>query len=281
MNENKTPSDASSHEGINRSAESSGVSVRAPPFYPQKPALWFHQLEAQFSLANITSDERKYAYVVGNLDPQYASEIDDIIESPPAVGKYTTIKAELIKRLSASKERKVKQLLMHEELGDRKPSQFYRHLLNLAGTGVPEEFLRTIWASRLPPSTQTIIAAQPRASLEEVAELADRIQDVVNPQVAAATPAPALLAPSRSDDLMVTQIAALTRQVEALTTRVERMSRSRGKSYTRSHHRSRSRSHSNYKKHPTCWYHFKFGDKASKCTQPCDYNAAGNSQGTR
>jgi hypothetical protein len=33
---------------------------------------------------------------------------------------------------------------MHEEMGDRKPSQFLRHLKSLAPE-VPDDFLRSIW----------------------------------------------------------------------------------------------------------------------------------------
>lgn len=161
-----------------------------PAFYPEKPALWFAQLESQFVLANISTDATKYHNALGHLDPIYAAEVEDIIIAPPATNKYERLKDELVKRLSASREKKVKQLLTHEELGDRKPSQFLRHLRNLAGPGVPEEFLKTIWTSRLPSGTQTIIASQQKASLEEVAELADRIHDLVppSPQLAAVHP---------------------------------------------------------------------------------------------
>lgn len=248
------------------------IGVRVPPFYPEKPALWFAQLESQFFLANVTTDATKYHYAISQLDPVYAAEVEDIISSPAGPNKYERLKAELIKRLSASREKKVKQLLIHEELGDRKPSQFLRHLQHLAGPDVPEEFLKTIWTSRLPRSTQSIIASQARASLEEVAELADKIHDVVppTPQVAAA----ALGTPGSSSELS-NQIAELNRQVQYLTTRVERMSRPRQRNYSHSHSRENShskRSQSNYKKFPLCWFHAKFGSDARKCVKPCDYS---------
>lgn len=244
------------------------VGVRVPPFYPEKPALWFAQLESQFALANITTDTTRFHYAMGQLDPIYAAEVEDIITAPPNVNKYERLKTELIKRLSASREKKVKQLLTHEELGDRKPSQFLRHLQHLAGPGVPEEFLRTLWTSRLPSSTQTIVASQPRATLEEVADLADRLQDIVpvSPQVAAAST-------SRENPAMVSQIAELTRQVQALSTRLDRMSRSTARNEPKNRNRSSSRrSQSNYRKFPLCWYHAKFGNKSNKCIKPCDYS---------
>ncbi|XP_022835663.1 uncharacterized protein LOC111363100 [Spodoptera litura] len=260
--------------------ESFRVGVRIPPFYPEKPELWFNQMEAQFMLANIRTDETKFFYVTGNLDSQYASEVEDIIAYPPTTGKYDKLKSELIKRLSASREKRVKQLLMHEELGDRKPSQFYRHLLNLAGPGVPEEFLRTIWTSRLPSSTQAIVAAsQSKMCLVELAELADAIHDVVGVQIASTAAVTATSSTSGGNTNM--EIAALTKQMEKLADKVERLSRSRGRSRSRISHRSKSkRSASNYQRSPFCWYHDKFGAKANKCIQPCDYKAE-NSRGGR
>lgn len=257
------------------------VGVRIPPFWPEKPSIWFAQIEGQFQISGITADVTKFYYVIGQLDQQYAAEVEDIITNPPATDKYSKLKTELIKRLSASREKKVKQLLIHEELGDRKPSQFLRHLQHLAGPGVPEDFLRTIWTSRLPNTTQTIIASQATASLETLADLADRIHDVVpsNPQVAAMSSTST--ASSSTMDALVQQVAALTKQVEALTAAQARRSRPRSRTPYRSRDRSNScRSQTSFQKHPICWYHSKHGSRAKKCIKPCNFNA-GNAPGGR
>lgn len=174
--------------------------------------------------------------------------------------------------------KKIRQLLTDEELGDRKPSQFLRHLKNLAGPGVPAEFLRTIWTSRLPTSTQSIIASQAKADLEEIAELADRIHDVVavTPQVATTS-----TTAGPSGIPMSSEIAQLTRQVQALSDKVDRISRHRSRGTTPNRKRGRSsvRSHSNYRRYPICWFHYKFADKARRCIKPCDYS--GNGEGSR
>ncbi|XP_068626212.1 uncharacterized protein [Battus philenor] len=190
------------------------VAVKVPPFYAAKPKLWFATLESQFVLANITSDATKYHHAVSQLEPQYAEIVENIVEGPAATNKYETLKNELIKRLSASRERQVQQLLHHEELGDSKPSQFLRRLKSLAGSGVPDDLLRTLWASRLPSSVQPIIASQAKMTLDEVAELADQVLDVVSPtsQVAGI---------SGTSSGGSTEIAALTRQVQTLTEKVD------------------------------------------------------------
>lgn len=246
------------------------VGVRVPPFWPEEPEIWFAQIEGQFAISGITNDATKFNYVIGHLDNQHSKEIKDIIVNPPAVNKYEKLKTELIRRLTASNEKKIQQLLMHEELGDRKPSQFLRHLKGLAGADVPDDFLKTIWISRLPHGIQTVLAGQPTASsLENLADLADRVNDL-----ASATPRVA----SVTDAVPSSLLSDLTREIAELRKQVQQMASSRNsRPHTRSSQRDRSssrqRSQSSYRKFPLCWYHCKFGDKAQKCTHPCDYKS--------
>lgn len=219
------------------SSEIFRVGPRVPPFWPEEPEIWFAQIEGQFAISKITLDATKFNYVIGQLDQQFSREVKDIIINPPATDKYEKLKTELIKRLSASHEKKVKQLLMHEELGDRKPSQFLRHLQSLAGPKVPDDFLKTIWTSRLPRSIQTVLAGKSATeSLEDLADLADRVHDIATPtpQVASTSHAN----PGSTYEAMAQEIAALRKQVEYLTTN-SRKSRSHSKNHGR---RSRSRS---------------------------------------
>lgn len=283
------PSSGQTSSGLGSSHTGTGpdlfrVGVRIPPFWPEKPGIWFAQIEGQFALSRITDDSTKFYYVISQLNYQYAAEVEDVITNPPKANRYEKLKSELIKRLSVSRENKVKQLLMHEELGDRKPSQFLRHLQNLAGPQIPEDFLRTIWASRLPGSMQAIIASQATQQLDTLADLADRIHNIVppSPQVAAASTSRA--SPSQESPLeaMAKQIAELTKQVSALSAQVSSRSRSQTRHDSHSRRRSPStRSHSSYRKFPVCWYHSKFGSQAKKCVRPCDYKStAGNAQGS-
>lgn len=246
------------------------VSVRVPPFWPEEPEIWFAQVEGQFSISGITSDITKFNYVIAHLDHQYSREIKDIIISPPATQKYEKLKTELIKRLSASNEKKIKQLLMHEELGDRKPSQFLRHLKGLAGVEIPDDFLKTIWTSRLPHGVQTVLAGQPAtAPLEDLADLADRVNDLASSSPSVASVSNALPGSLLSD--LTKEVAELRKQLQNLTT--NRNSRPRSRATKSGRNTSRQRSQSNYRKFPLCWYHSKFGDKASKCIRPCDFTS--------
>lgn len=101
------------------------ITARVPQFWPEEPEIWLA------AISGINSDITKFNYVIGQLDNKYSRRVIDNIINPPATDRYQKLKTELIKRLSASNERKLKQLLMHEELGDRKPSIFLRHLRSL------------------------------------------------------------------------------------------------------------------------------------------------------
>ncbi|XP_076230265.1 uncharacterized protein LOC143176071 [Nomia melanderi] len=247
------------------------VGIRAPPFWSSNPALWFHQLEAQFALNSITADSTKFYYVTSFLDMKCLQEVEDVIQNPPATGKYEKIKEELIRRLSRSQEQRIQQLLEHEEIGDRTPSQFLRHLRNLAGDiKVPENFLRTIWMNRLPASMRTILVTQMDASLDKMAELADKVNEFT-PIGRCAT-----IATDTRFEMLCEQMARLTQQVAELTKNNsttqhhKRSSTFRGR--RRWHHRSRSRSRSPSPSQPgVCWYHRRFGDKSTRCTTPCTY----------
>jgi len=62
------------------------VGIRVPPFWPEKPAVRFAQLEGQFALSNITQDAKKFYYVISQLDNKYAAEVEDVITNPQHTG---------------------------------------------------------------------------------------------------------------------------------------------------------------------------------------------------
>jgi hypothetical protein len=247
------------------------AAVRLPPFCPDRPGLWFAQAEAQFNLASVTSEKTKFNYVISQLEYRHAADVEDIIITPPADEPYTTLKAELVRRLSSSRDQRVRQLLTHEEMGDRKPSLFLRHLKSLA-PDVPDDFLRSIWSSRLPPHIQTILAGQAKDNLEYASQLADRIAEV------APLPITASIAQTPESASLLQKVEELSRQVAALSS---------GRTRHRSH--SRDRRKENDSPSPAngpadrshCWYHRRFGDEAKRCTPPCSYKRQGNGSDRR
>jgi hypothetical protein len=253
-------------------AQVSRVAVRLPPFWAERPTVWIAQAEAQFFLAGISNERTEFFDMISQLDQQYATEVEDIITSPPEKDPYTTLRAELVKRLSPSTEQRIHQLLTLEEMGDCKPPQFLRQLRSLA-PDLPDGFLRRIWDSRLPSNIWTVLTEQPKVDLVIAAPCADRIM------VAAPQPSLASVTPLPENSALRQQVEDL-RQVAALNTELNR-NRSRSSYGTpRTSSRNRRNSSSSPSRNEAassiCWYHRRFGALAQKCTQPCAYRQQGN-----
>lgn len=249
------------------------ISIRTPPFCKEKPALWFASLDSQFILNSITSELTKFHYAVSQLDITCTQEVEDVILNPPPAKPYTHLKATIIARFSESYEEKVRRLLEKEQIGDRRPSSFLRHLRSLAGASFPEKLLQTMWSNRLPRQVQIVLAAQRQQDLSDLAELADQLMEISanTPEVSAVSPQ----LPTSSD-----QLSALQQQVEQLTRTVAALATSRDRSLDRSQSGQRRRSRSRPRNTQLCFYHDRFGKKALKCTHPCTWSA-GQDQGNQ
>ena len=261
-------------------AHVSAVSVKLPPFWPSDPLLWFAQVEAQFRTRNITREDTKFWHVVGNLDHKHANEVRDLLLDPPTTTPYTALKAQLVDRLTSSAHQRVRQLLSDEPLGDRKPSQFLRHLQHLHGDArIDKSILTELFLQRLPASVRMVLATASSLSLEEQAKLADRVMDITTtnpttaPSVSTATvphSSPAHAGPNEIEQLRV-EIASLRAEVAQFSrSRPRYRSRSTSRSRTSSETRGRS---SSPQRSGHCYYHRRFGSAARNCQSPCTYSS--------
>ena len=231
----------------------SAVSIKLPSFWPADPAVWFLQVEAQFSLKGIAQQRTKFDHVIAVLAPEVATEVRDLILNPPDDAPYDLLKTALIKCTEASEQRKLQQLLTAEELGDRKPSQLLRRMQQLLGdAGPPPEgaFVRQLFLQRMPPSVRMVLAsASTTLTLPQLAEMADRILEVANPP----TVAPVTTSQSTVDLQQLSD--QLSRLISALDTTVKRTMEPQDRS-SRSSSRATSRRQSRASSPAgVCWYH--------------------------
>ena len=233
------------------------VNVKLPPYWASDPQVWFAQVEAQFSTRGITVQKTKFDHVVASLSPEIATEVRDLILTPPAEDPYDTLKAQLIKRTAASEQRRLQQLFNAEELGDRKPTQLLRRMQQLLGDkagSTDSSFVRELFLQCLPANVRMVLASTPETtSLEDLAQLADKIVEVTIPSVAAVHTIPNLNA---EVEQLRTEVTRLQEIVKSLS--------SRGRS---PRHRSGSPRPSS--DNTLCWYHQRFGDETRQCRPPC------------
>ncbi|KAK2578439.1 hypothetical protein KPH14_012567 [Odynerus spinipes] len=246
------------------------VAMKAVPFWTAKPKLWFLHMEALFEQSGVTSDTTKFNHVIGALDVTQLEVVEDLLINPPTENKYNRIKEELIKRLSASHEQQIRRLLEQEELGSRSSSQFLRHIRGLAGTSVQDEFLRTLWMSRLPASMRAILATQSSLTLDQLADSANKIHETIGASIQTVAQPASLPV----DDLKVA--------LNAIVTRLKRLeARPRSRSTSRRRKPSRSRERSVLGDSNDCWYHQRFGDNARRCRSPYSRRQQGNATDRR
>lgn len=256
--------------------EANKVSIKIPPFWSEKPEIWFLQVEAQFSINRITSEETKFNYLISQLEPKYIENIWDII-SDKGITKYTAAKSRLLDIFKESEDVKIKRLLTGVELGDYKPSQLLRKMQSLAGKDISDKVIRTLWLNKLPDSVKNILIVSEEC-LERVAVMADKMLEM--------NPNKSVFAVDGQDSKcatineLVAKIAQLEQQIATMS-----VSQYRGRSrspYRRNQSRNRSRSRRRYDpKGKYCYYHFRFGQQClpEKCKQPCSWKSSENSNG--
>ena len=215
-------------------ARVSAVSVKLPPFWPDKAVLWFAQAEAQFLLRNITADKTKFAHVMTMLDSKTAEFAMDIIQAPPEDDAYGALKTRLTGAYAISDDEKAERLLDMNGIGDKTPSQCLSGMLMLVPDGQEPGFLfRKIFLRQLPVEIQTHLAQTTKtgtkaADLRELALEADKYFASTGSRI------------SSVSDMSVAEDP----NVNAVSNR------------------------------RFCFYHAKFGEKATKCRQPCDFKTS-------
>lgn len=245
------------------------TNVRFPPFWRNKPNLWFLQIEGLMRKAKITRDNLKLEELVCNLDADIMSIIEDILEGPPEEQNYQKAKERIIRIFSDSEESKVRTLLQGLTLGDSKPSELLRKMRSLAGGEITEDFLKNMWVQRLPTDMQQILTVNP-GTLNNMAEQADKIADIsVQLNISAVSAS----ATQKSDGF-----AQIKKRMDEFAQTLLKIQKQLGQR-TRSVSRGRSATptrNANEKKSSLCYFHKKFGDKATKCKDPCDFSLSGN-----
>ena len=246
--------------------------VKLPPFWPSDPAVWFAQVEAHFATRRITSQRTRFDYVVASLSPEIATGIRDLILKPPDTNPYDVLKEQLIKRTAASAQRRFQQLFSSEELGDRKPTQLLRRMQQLLGDHAEVtdgSFIRELFLQRLPSNVRMVLAStSATTSLEELAELADKIVEVATPTIAATT------TPQPFSQLL-TELEQLRTEVRQLQRSVKTLSHNR-RGRSTSHSRPSSPAPPSAGNSSMCWYHQTYGEAARKCNSPCSYTVPSN-----
>lgn len=246
------------------------VSIKIPPFWAEDPNIWFIKVESQFITCGITQDETKFHHIVAALDGKILQQVTEAVMNPPPGDKYKNLKQQLIQCFSDSEQKKLQKLLSLMELGDNKPSNLLNQLRALANNKVGEEMLKSLWMHRLPSHVNAILQAS-NVPLQELAILADRIIECGQfSQISATNSRSNANTSDSSPDS--TELGRLQASINELTRQFQQFSSSGNSSRRRDSTPSRSRqrdSTPSSSRGNICWYHERFGPKATKCKEFC------------
>ncbi|GBN21598.1 Transposon Tf2-11 polyprotein [Araneus ventricosus] len=244
------------------------VSVKIPPFWIDKPEIWFYQVEAQFKISGITAEETKFNYLISQLDPKFVENVWDIIRSDSQT-KYTDSKTRLLNLFKESENARIQRLITGINLDDLKPSQLLQKLRSVATSDVSENLIKTLWLGKLPDSIKNILIVS-KEDTDSLAIMADKICDM--------SPKTEIYSTSyehNSSNELLDRVKNLEQQISALFIRTAARPRTRNNNYFRNRSRSRSnRRHDFNPKGKLCYFHFRFGTKCfpEKCQPPCSWN---------
>ncbi|XP_047032027.1 uncharacterized protein LOC124643514 [Helicoverpa zea] len=247
------------------------VQSRLLPFWREYPRMWFIQFEAVVEPQK-TSDENKYRYVLGQLQPTDLQHVTDIVIKPPETKKYEAIKQRLLSVYEQSEVKNFKNLISGLELGNQKPSQLLRRMRELGGNMITEDGIKIEWMNHLPPQMRVVLSVNTDSSLDMLAAMADKMMEYSESANIAAVSSSQPDSAAVNQKIMSAQIQVLSKQLENLTLEISEL-RSRGRPNHRRYQRSRSRSKSTarhqHDPNRVCYYHYRFGDQARRCVSPC------------
>ncbi|XP_044573963.1 uncharacterized protein LOC123258151 [Drosophila ananassae] len=233
------------------------VAVKIPPFWTEHPELWLSQIEAQFVLAGITTDDTIFNTILASIEAPVLARIADAIVNQPGTGKYENLKSCILERFCESEQKKIQKLISETDLGDKRPTQLLNELNALAANKVDETFLKALWLQRLPTQVQAILQASD-ACLADLDKLADKVMevgDIHHIRTVDAKSAP------HSSTVFDERLDRIEQQINAL--------------FKNRYRKNSSSTLTDRNSVPTsglCWYHSKFGNAAKKCRQPCSYH---------
>lgn len=246
------------------------VSIKLPPFWHEKPEIWFVQAEAQFQLSNISKEATRFNYLMAQLDLKTVENIWDLVDSNHP-DKYSRAKQRLLGIYKESSEKQIKKLIGEVQLGDLKPSQLLRKMRSLAGSDVSDKLLQTLWLDKLPDNIKTILAIS-EGDLNKLADIGDKIWEM-NPNKELYVVSQPTNNPSCFEELLA-KISSLEQRIEAMHMTRRRSPSSRSSSCSS---RSSRNSYNRRKYNPGgkyCYFHYRFGKrcKPEKCVQPCSWS---------
>jgi len=273
-----------SNEITNTTVVNKLIQPKIPPFWNEQPAAWFVLVENQFSINRIVDDNEQFAHALGALPQSIVPLISNVLTNPQPGNKYNRLKTTLLNHYAISEEQRLDELISGlQQMGDLKPSHFYRLLEQKAGDSklITPALLKNRWLKRLPDELRAILARDLNKDIEEILPVADQIwiyaQSKTTSTIAAFKEQQPIHGKTTVDDESI--LVSMQRQLDRTQQQLADLQRTlsnkntgfRGRSpLNRFDYRRRSQSRSPSRSR-FCYFHRRFGSRARNCSKPCSF----------
>jgi hypothetical protein len=160
-----------------------------PPFWSNSPANWFRSVEALFALRHITDP-----LVLTSLSETQVDLVNNMVEEEPDNTSYAKMKAALFVNNTLMLYQMVDRLMAMEPLGGQKAIELLVAMQKLRPPS-DDQFFAWAFLQQLPQEVRVLLAHEDHADVRKLAEKADGLLALHQPQsheltaVAAATAA--------------------------------------------------------------------------------------------
>ncbi len=157
--------------------------VRLPPFWTEKPASWFALAEARFRSSGVVLEQHRFDLLVGSLNMTSIGQVIDLVENPPDLLPYSTLKAKLLSAHQLTDYERVELLIKMQPLGARKPSEMLSEMLETCPRGHDNNiFFTHLFLRALPAELRIMLGEDDHQQCRAVAEKADRLWALHGPR---------------------------------------------------------------------------------------------------
>ncbi|XP_064479148.1 uncharacterized protein LOC135392362 [Ornithodoros turicata] len=114
---------------------------------------------------------------------EIADQVEYLLASPPPDNPNDRLKEAILSRPECTEQSRLRQLLSEEELGDRRPTKLLHRMKQLLGDSADTQpsILRELFLQRLPQQVRLVLAGSDEVSLDNLAQLTDRMIDYSAP----------------------------------------------------------------------------------------------------
>jgi hypothetical protein len=248
--------------------------VKLAAFWPQAPALWFAQAECAFAVKHVTSQFDKYCHTIAALPHESLRLIADLVEAEPSETPYDDVRQRLVASHQLSDFQKAERLFQMPPMGGRRPSEMMAAMLETCPRGEEKTNLfACIFLQRLPREIRVLLARVDHKDPKALAIQADELWALHENTGGVAA---AVHHETREPEF----VAAVSGARQQGGSRGRGRGRGRGgRGPPRAALEEPEASKEARLAAGICFKHWRYGEAASSCTPPCNWQGNGGAGG--